>query len=253
MNDFATLVDRYRTWLRDRTTIKQIGDWTEITTPFIDRHNDFIQIYARGHNGGYELTDDGATLADLEMSGCRLDTPKRQALLKMVLNGFGVQLNDDSLVVHATADNFPLKKHNLIQAVLAVNDMFFTASATVANLFIEDVAAWLDLSEVRYLPKVKLTGRSGFDHIFDFAIPHSRKQPERLLRAISNPSREKAENFAFAWLDTRDTRQQETQALALLNDGDRPIASNVSEALSAYEIRSVPWSDRDSVRELLAA
>ncbi len=49
----------------------------------------------------------------------------------------------------------------------------------VLSLFYEDVVTWLDLHEIRYTPKVKFTGKSGFDHLFDFVIPKSRSSPER--------------------------------------------------------------------------
>jgi hypothetical protein len=53
----------------------------------------------------------------------------------MTLNGFGVGMNQDALEVHATAQTFPLRKHNLIQAMLAVNDLFYLAKPIVASLF----------------------------------------------------------------------------------------------------------------------
>lgn len=71
--------------------------------------------------------------------------------------------------------------------MLAVNDMFCLASPTVASVFYEDVVSWLDVCEVRYTPKVKFTGRSGYDHLFDFVIPKSRRHPERIVRAVSRP------------------------------------------------------------------
>jgi Domain of unknown function DUF1828 len=84
-----------------------------------------LQIYARREDGGFVLTDDSYIIHDLESSGCKLDTEKRKDLLRMTLNGFGVNLNQDAIEVHATPDNFPLRKHNLVQAMLAVNDLFF--------------------------------------------------------------------------------------------------------------------------------
>ena len=59
-------------------------------------------------------------------------------------------------LVTASAENFPLRKHNLIQAMLAVNDMFYLAEPVVKSLFYEDVIAWLEQNEIRYTPKVKL-------------------------------------------------------------------------------------------------
>ena len=103
------LVD-YRAWLKDKTTLREVnGSWVEITTPYIDRHNDALQLYARHENDGYVLTDDSYTIHDLEASGCNLNTEKRRDLLKMTLQGFGVKLNDEALEVHATPENFPLR------------------------------------------------------------------------------------------------------------------------------------------------
>jgi hypothetical protein len=251
--DIASLVARYHAWLRDRTVLKTFGHWTEITTPFLDRHNDCIQIYARKDDGSLMLTDDAYTLNDLEASGCSLDSPRRRDMLQTTLRGFGVKLEGGALQVTATPDNFALRKHNLIQAILAVNDLFYLASPTVKSLFLEDVTAWLDESGVRYLPRVKLPGLSGFDHVFDFAIPKSSAQPERLLKAVTNPNRDSAQSLAFAWLDTRPTRPENSIALAVLNDNERPVPATVGEAFAAYGIASVPWSQRDSVRERLAA
>src|SRR4030042_1702505 len=157
INEIQELLDKYLTFLKDKTQLRQIEEWIEITTPYLDRHNDYIQIYAKKENSGFLLTDDGYTIGDLEQSGCKLQSPKRQDLLKMTLNGFGVQFQDNEIKVHASPDNFSLRKHNLVQAILAVNDMFYLAEPMVASLFYEDVVTWLDLSEIRYTPTAKFT------------------------------------------------------------------------------------------------
>lgn len=249
INDIADLVDRYSKWLRDRTSLRQVGDIVEITTPYVDRHNDFIQIYARRENGGYILSDDSQTIGDLRMSGCDLDTPKRKSLLSTTVAGLGVQLQDDALIVRATSESFSHRKHNLLQAMLAVNDLFVLAAPTVVSLFREDVEAFLSLSDVRFTPSVKFTGKSGFDHHFDFVIPASRQRPERILRAMSKPSREKAESMIFAWSDTREVRPADAVAYAVLNDSQSPPSADVLSALRSYEIRPVLWSERDRRRE----
>ncbi len=139
------LLHDYRAWLKDKTTLREInGSWVEITTPWLDRHNDALQIYARREDGGFILSDDSYTIHDLEGSGCILNTDKRRDLLRMTLNGFGVKLNDEAIEVHATPENFALPKHNLIQAMLAVNDLFYLSKPVVESLFYEDVVAWLD-------------------------------------------------------------------------------------------------------------
>jgi hypothetical protein len=251
--EIEKLLSGYREWLKDKTTIREIdGSWVEITTPYLDRHNDALQIFARRENGGFILTDDSYIIHDLETSGCNLDTQKRKDLLKMTLNGFGVRLNKEAIEVKATAENFALRKHNLIQAMLAVNDLFYLAKPVVESLFYEDVVAWLDANDIRYTPNIKFTGISGYDQHFDFAIPKSKKQPERIVQAINRPTRETALQFINAWGDTRQVRTAESKAYAILND-EQPVSGAVIDALRNYEIRAVSWMQRvDIVTELAA-
>ena len=253
IEEIQTLVDRYLIWLKDKTALRQVKDWIEITTPYLDRHNDYLQIYAKKKNGGYLLTDDGYTIEDLRHSGCELESKKRKDLLALTLNGFGVKLEGDDLVVQAAADNFSVRKHNLVQAMLAVNDLFSLAVPMVASLFLEDVTTWLDLHEIRYTPKVKFTGKSGFDHLFDFVIPASKKQPERILQTINRPNRNTAQVVAFSWIDTKEVRPSQSRAFAFLNDADHTPSSSVTDALNNYSVQPVPWSQREEVRDLLAA
>jgi hypothetical protein len=254
VQEIEKLLNDYRAWLKDKTTLREVNDsWVEITTPYIDRHNDALQIYARAENGsGYVLTDDSYTIHDLEASGCNLNTEKRKDLLQMTLNGFGVRMNKDALEVHASPENFPARKHNLIQAILAVNDLFYLASPVVASLFLEDVVAWLDANNIRYTPKVKFTGISGFDHLLNFVIPKSSHRPERIVQAINRPTRDNAEAFIYAWNDTRQVRPTESRAYAVLNDIEQSISPGVLDAFRNYQIQPVQWSHRDEVVPELA-
>jgi hypothetical protein len=254
IEEIENLVGQYLDWLGDKTVLRQVDErWVEITTPYLDRHNDHMQVYVRRDNGGYALTDDAYTITDLSLSGCDLDTPKRRRLLETTLRGFGVTLDGSALTVRASASNFPLRKHNLIQAMLAVNDLFSLATPIVASLFTEDVESWLLENRVRYVPRVKFTGRSGYDHLFDFAIPSSDSIPERLLKAINQPNKNAAQSLVFAWLDTRDERPPDSQAYAFLNDRDAAVPPSVVDALTSYEVHPVFWSRRAEALDALAA
>jgi hypothetical protein len=173
--------------------------------------------------------------------------------MKMTLNGLGVKLQGEALEVHATAENFALKKHSLVQAMLAVNDLFYLAQPVVESLFFEDVVSWLDASEIRYTPGAKFTGTSGYDHLFHFVIPKSPKQPERIVQAINRPTRDTALSFINAWMDTRQTRPAQSRAYAMLNDTEQPVSGNVVDAFRNYQIQPVPWSGRAQVVPELAA
>jgi len=258
IDDMQKLIDNYFQWLKDRTVLKEVeGDegWVRVVTPHLDRHNDCIQFYARHAAHGLLLTDDGATIEDLKLSGCKLDSPKRKRLLEQTLASLGVQLGEggEDLIVHATEANFALKKHSLLQAMLAVNDLFYLAQPHVASLFFEDVVSWLDLSEVRYTPKVKFTGKSGYDYMFDFVIPKFHDVPERFVQALTNPNRDTVGGLLYRWLDTRETREKGSKLYALLNDSNREVQGDVIDALRKYEATPVLWSERETVREALAA
>jgi hypothetical protein len=257
-HDLQNLMDTYFDWLREKTVLSTVGEndtWTRVMTPHLDRHNDQINFYIRRDGTGYFLTDDGATIDDLITSGCKLDSAKRKELLTITLNGFGVQLGDnkEALTIRATPENFPVKKHNLLQAMLAVNDMFYLAQPHVKSLFYEDVAEWLDESGVRNSPRVKFTGKSGYDHHFDFLIPKSKTHPERFLQTMTHPSKDAVGGLVYRWMDTRDTRGKNSTLYVMLNDGEQSVRSDVLSALENYEIRPVPWSARELVREELAA
>lgn len=248
------LLDQYAQWLREKTFLQEVDtQYVQITTPYLDRHNDYTQIYVRRDNGGFVLTDGGETIQDLQASGCDLETAKRKALLTATLNGLGVRREDDALVVKATAQDFSLRKHNLVQAILAVNDLFYLAVPMVASLFLEDVAAWLELHDIRYTPKVKFTGRSGYDHTFDFVVPASRRAPERLIRAVNRPGRDLAESLAFSWIDTKEVRPAKSEFYTFLNDENQVPSVSIMDALRNYGIVPVLWGHREEVRERLAA
>lgn len=253
IDDVQRLLDRHHEWLKARTSLREVGGWVEITTPYVDRHNDMLQLYAQVKDGLILLTDDSYTVRDLESSGCKLDSPKRQELLTVTLNGFGVQRDGDALVTTATDETFNLRKHNLVQAMLAVGDLFYMAEPVVQSLFLEDVEAWLDANDVRFTERVPFVGKSGFSHQFDFVVPKSRTQPERVLKAVNHPTKQTAEVLAFSWIDTREVRPTGARAYAVLNDAERSVNSEIQAALRSYEISPVLWSSRDDFVEELAS
>ncbi len=250
-NDCLTLVDEYIAWLKKGISVEQVGDVCEITTPFLDRHNDHLQIYVQRVNSKYVLSDDGYTLADLRQSGVEFDTEKRKRALETVLRGFGVIQAQGRLIVETDRGDLPRRKHNLIQAMLAVNDLFIMGREHVASFFREDVEKYLLANNVRYVGMIKFAGRSGYDHTFDFAVPPSAKRPERLARAINTPNRDNIGAFIFAWNDVRQVRKEDAQAFAFLNDEDRNISADSIHALQAYEIAGIPWSRRNEFLQLL--
>lgn len=244
-DDCSGLVDSYVAWLREGLSTARVETGCELTTPFLDRHNDHLQIYAERHNGTIELSDDGYILADLKASGMEIDTPKRREIFLATLQGLGVQLRGDELVVEASEKNLGAKVHALVQGMLAVNDMYVMGQARVAGFFFEDVKAFLDEHDVRYTERIKVPGKSGYDHTVDFLIPRSKNEPERLVQAINAPTKDSIGPYLFGITDTRQLRGSDARAFAFLNDEDHAVAPNVTEALSSYDVVPALWSERE--------
>lgn len=246
------LVDAYLAWLRKGFSAETLDGACELTTPFLDRHNDHLQVYAVKENGRIILSDDGYILADLRTSGLEMNTQKRKAVLDTILNGLGVRTDDKRLYVEASQRNLGQRLHCLVQAMITTNDMFVMAQPRVASFFWDDVRTFLDAHNVRYSPRVKIAGRSGFDHAIDFLIPKSATRPERIIQTINAPTKNTIGTYLFSLGDTRDGRGSESEAYAFLNNASHDIGGDVMEALEAYEVKPALWSQREQYAPALA-
>lgn len=252
MSTAQELVASYLEWLKQNITAQDVGKWVQISTPFLDRHNDYTQIYVKAVADGLVLTDDGYVLGDLTASGCDVTSPRRRELLGQIVRGYGVQLEKDELTVRATAETFAQRKHALLQAMLNVNDLFLTSRSTVRGLFFEEIEQFLTSHQIRYVQSVQVAGRTGLSHMFDYVIPRWNQAPERIVKAINSPSKEKIQSVLFAWSDIRDTRKG-SKFFAMVNDAERPLATSLAAACKAQDVEVVPWSKRgDFVPELSA-
>jgi hypothetical protein len=250
------LINSYVDWLRHGLSVEEVDGACELTTPFLDRHNDHLQVYATRQNGNIVLSDDGYILSDLRTSGLEVDTPKRKMVLESVINGLGVRVENNQLLIEASAKNLAQRLHSLVQAMLAVNDMFVMAQPRVACFFFEDVQAFLDSHDIRYTSRVKLAGKSGYDHGVDFLIPKSKDRPERILQAIATPKKENISAYLWLLNDTRAARsgdsKEEAEAYAILNDQENAVGGDVIEALNAYRVTPAVWSHREEYVEALS-
>lgn len=245
--DCQQVITEYLKWIKDNTVVKTVneGQTCAISTPFLDRHNDHLDIYMLKKNGAYLLTDNGYTIADLRMSGFDINTPKRENILKTALNGFGVKMNSkDELYTEATAQNVGQKKHYLLQAILAVNDMFNLAQETVYSLFKEDVELYFRTHDIFFSKDIKLTGKSGFDHNIDFLVPATKSKPERLIKTINSVKKDSVLSSIMAFNDISQTRETATRNFVVYNDIEKEVSKDVISALDNYGVKHIPWSQK---------
>ena len=58
--------------------------------------------------------------------------------------------------------------------------------------------------------------------------------------------------MAFAWLDTKEVRDSDAVAYAILNDTSGSVSRSVDKALASYGVRSIRWSAREETARSLA-
>ena len=252
--DFA---DLYLGWLKENIAQFQVNQSTfRLTLPFLDRNNDYIEIYIiQKDNNSFYITDDGSTLNDLTLNGFDLkSSEKRRLILNNIISAHGVSLTEDNeLTISCTLSDLPLKKHMLAQCMIKVSDMFYLSKPTVQSFFLEDVQNFLDIHDVRYFENFSLVGKSKLSTHYDFAIAKSKNSPERLIKVVNNLDLNAARNIIFAWNDTKDMRQSESKLYTFIKDTDKKVSSDAVGALEEYGIKPALWTVReDFIPELIA-
>ena len=245
LEEATELIHSHGDWLKSNTLVTHWGEYVEIALPFLDRHNDHIQIYLTTEDDGYVLSDYGETLDGLGMQGIEIATPRRKRTLHSAIVGFGVCNEDGVLKVRTSRDKFGCDMNNLVQAILSVNDLHFLAKPISTGNFGVNVVRWLRENFAQFDESKKIVGKSGLGHSFHCAVTEDRKNSKQVFKAISSPTTEAARNLVFSWIDTREQHFPDAQAIAILNDRHQEIPSRINDVLSRYEISSLLWSERN--------
>ena len=100
----------------------------QIQTPFLDQHNDFIQIcIVELGEGLYKVTDAGYTVCDLPLTGIdeQFLLAEGQSLQK-ILNKYSVnfEASTDELYVDCDGSHLPAVQHQLLQCILRLIAVF---------------------------------------------------------------------------------------------------------------------------------
>lgn len=251
--DIQSMIKEYSDWLNTGFTAVKTGEFYELTTPYLDRYNDALQIYVRqNENGSYFLTDDGAIIRNLKSSGVSFSrSPKRKEMLLRIARRFGVTVNGDDLEVLAARSNYPQRKHMLIQAMLTIDDMFIAEPNTAKNFFAEDVGLFLDANDIYYSRDFSLVGKTGSLYVYDYHIQRTKEKPERFCRAINHMTQNSRNLTLFNWLDTQEQRADKSELIIFLNDKQELDPSDL-DALQVYDVNYILWSQRQSKLPLLA-
>lgn len=247
------LIKSYVDFLSSKMHIRALEHgWNEIITPFLNHNNDMVSIYVKKTSDtNIQLSDGGETINELELSGLNIiRSKKRLEHMNCILNSYGIdRKGNGELSVMTTKEAFPQVKHRLLQAIMAIDDMFVLTTEKVESFFVEDVENYLNLNEIMYTRDVMFMGKSKFAHNFDFSIPvrQDNKQKNFLTKAINNPRKDILKAAIFMIDDVRAIRDG-IEGLFIIND-EKGISDNfkseVIEATHQYNISFIEWSDRE--------
>lgn len=251
--DIQKLMDDYFEWLKKETTFYKMGEYYEITTPFLDPINDCIQMYIKQEGDTIFFSDDGETIHSLEMEGVNI-SKKRKQLISSIAMQFNSQVVGKEIVAKSSIKDFPQQKLYFTQAILRISDMYMASQSRVASLFLDDVLQYFDNNEIFASQNVALSGKSGYKYVYDFLFSPTRHRPERLCNVINNPTKSNINSALFSWIDTKDVRKDTSEFILIVND-EKKIPSGVLEAAHNYDVKTIKWSDRNKqeVKQLLTA
>lgn len=246
--DIEKYIDEYLAWLKNEITYSNIGEYCEINTPFLDNNNDYLQIYVRQIGNDIFFTDDGYMLHELEMSGFKL-TPARKQQLSYITTQYGVRFQDHEFILKAPANEFARRKHNFIQCLLKIADMYMLSHSKVASVFLDDVIEFFNSKDIYPVENVQFTGISGFYHNYDFVLQRTKNSPERLCLAVNNTNKTTVGNIIFSWNDTKQSRKNDSKLIVFMND-QNTINKGAAEAFNSYNITPIRWSERNMSHNL---
>jgi len=253
IEEVQTLLKKYCEWFNKNTQLQETGNVIEITTSFVDRHNDLIQIFVNKENNDYILTDYGYTIQDLESSGFTLDTPKRQSAFSVILNGFGVVEDREFLKIKANNENFSLKYQNLLQAICTVNDLYYLAEPKPTPVFVEKVHSWLNENKVRFEREKNITGYSGLNLTVDIFVPRFNGEKDKIIQLIDPPTPSNIQKFVLQWGDISRNKNNKLKSYAALNNEIKirnqtyRISDLSINALRKYRVVPLYWTNRDDL------
>lgn len=259
MNWITPLLNDYHSWIKNNTLSKENpgSGWVTIQTPFIGIYNDNLEIYAKMDVDTITLSDDGVTVANLGLLGVNLNKGERKSITEKILFNYGVSLTGNQLTTHCKISDFPQKKHNLLSAMIELNDLAILSSHNIANIFKDDVREYIDQNNIVFTPDFISKGQTGLEFTFDFQI--TSRESELVIKSFNSLNKQNLLSFLFGWEDIKPIREKatkkEVRAIAVINDEKKPVAPEYLDALTSKKADFILWTNRntsDSLKKLVA-
>lgn len=242
--DIKSMVNEYFEWLKQNYRTEKVNDFYIVHTPFTLSNFDLIDILVFEKGKKLMLSNDGEILNNLFISGINFKTSKkRKNMLESFLYTYGLEINENEEIIKYTDSfRFAQDKHMFIQGLLAIDDMFLTASNRTKSFFLEDVKNFFDKEKIYASPNINIKGKSKMEHHFDFLLNRNEKHNERLIKVINNLNNLRdLKAILYSFKDIEDGKR-ETDNIIIYNDTAKTNNESV-EALQYENISLFPWSE----------
>jgi len=253
--DIKRMINSYTDWLKQEISVASFGQYTELTTPYLDRFNDYLQIYVKMNNDGtFTLTDDGYIIGGLIASGITFRKgSKRFNSLMRIAGNHNVSIIGEEITVNATLADFPQKKHLLVQSMLSIDDLFVVSPENVKEMFLEDIEMHFNANHIYFSKDLALLGKTGTVYNYHFHFQKSKDKPERFCNGISRLTVDKRDLTLQHWRDTQDKRGTGSELIVIYND-EFYVSEEAISGFRNYPddgIKTVAYSERQNTENLL--
>ncbi|MCL2058545.1 MAG: DUF1828 domain-containing protein [Oscillospiraceae bacterium] len=249
--DCQKMIGEYTEWLKKEITTASFGEYVEFTTPFLDRFNDYMQIYVKQNvDGTFSLTDDGYIIGNLISSGMTFRKgTNRRSMLDRIASNFNVIIDGEDITTTASTYNFPQKKHMMVQAMLSIDDLYVASPDSVKSMFLEDIETYFNANEIFFSRDFSVLGKTETIYTYDFLLQRTKMKPERFCRGINRLTQDRRDIALFNWADTQEKRGNTGELIIIFND-ENTVSNDVLRGFYNYGIKTVPFSQRQQQENL---
>ena len=252
MFEINKLIAEYTSWLNSKISVAKYGETYELTTPFLDRFNDYLQIYVTPEkDGDLTLTDGGYIIDNLQASGVMLKQGgKKMNRINQIIKNYGLSIEDYCIKTVSKESQFPQKKHAMVQAMLAIDELYETEPRAEKDFFAADVKSYLDNNSIYYSDGVAFEGKSGSTATYDLLFQRNKNHPERLCNIVSRMTESSRNMMIFNWMDISPIRKPDSMLIVILNDIVREVEEKDINALESYNITPARFSEPEKLLAL---
>jgi Domain of unknown function DUF1828/Domain of unknown function DUF1829 len=234
------ILDEYVNRLKDNTVIKREDGENHVifSTPYLDSYNDYIELIAYKKWDKIIMSDDWWTIANLNMKWVELSTGKRATIFNQIINWLWVSVSQNNeLFIETDISRIWQKKHSLMQAILAVWDMYVLSKQNVISLFKEEVESYFTSNDLYPSKDMKITWKTWYDHMIDFIFNPTKDRNESLIKVINKPKKDSVMSALFSFNDIKHNKPN-SDFFVFLNDINEEPSQEVMHALTQYDVKT---------------